>query len=358
MTDYYQPVVPPEELRRLQALTRPTPRQPLQGDPIMTSPAARAQFLSDPHQSAATNPASTITQEIDRQTAARNFVRTQALPVPRALNATPLEQGASITRGRRMMRDALLRERPELATESEMPLSPAPAGQPRWMRPSGAVRVNPQLAVSAATGSGVQLPRESSALLDVISQFEGTADRPNRGYNTLVGGTQVADLSRHPNRVGVRTVDGPSTAFGRYQFTNDTWNLAARALGLPDMSPESQDRAAWWLAQRAYRGASGRELSADITQSNRWPAIANALGSEWASFPGSLGRNQRQFSLQDFQAALERTMGSIVQQHPRGADEYLGLTRGFRAAPRARNFEDFMRAQRRDEPISTRRHRQ
>ncbi len=52
--------------------------------------------------------------------------------------------------------------------------------------------------------------------LGKIGQAEG-AD-----YNTLVGGTKINDLSKHPNVVGLTTSAGPSTAFGKYQITGTT----------------------------------------------------------------------------------------------------------------------------------------
>lgn len=175
------------------------------------------------------------------------------------------------------------------------------------------------------------LPREAGALLDVISQFEGTADKPNGGYNTLVGGSQISDLSRHPNVVGVTTVDGPSRAFGRYQFIPGTWGQAQRALNLQDMSNDSQDRAAWWLAQQAYKRSTGRELIDDVAVGSRWPAIAQALGSQWASFPGQLGRNQRQHSVEQFAQALSDRLNNAIQSSPRTPGEFIGTDSGRRS---------------------------
>jgi hypothetical protein len=44
----------------------------------------------------------------------------------------------------------------------------------------------------------------------------------------------------------------------------EAWEEARLALGLPDFSPASQDRAAWWLAARTYENATGRNLQADL----------------------------------------------------------------------------------------------
>lgn len=211
-----------------------------------------------------------------------------------------------------------------------------------------------QAALSGNDEGQGPVPREASALLDTIAQFEGTADRPNGGYNTLVGGAQVSDLSRHPNTVGLTTIDGPSRAFGRYQFIPSTWRQAQTALNLSDMSPQSQDHAAWWLAQQAYRSTTGRELLSDINTGSRWPQIAQALGTQWASLPGNLGRNQRQHSIEDFVNALANHLNRAVSASPRNASEFIGTT-----APGSRGISDFVRGRQTpaDEPIATNRGR-
>lgn len=199
------------------------------------------------------------------------------------------------------------------------------------------------------------VPREASALLDSIAHFEGTADRPGGGYNTLVGGSQISDLSRHPNTIGLTTVDGPSRAFGRYQFIPSTWRQAQSALNLPDMSPQSQDNAAWWLAQQAYRTSTGRELLPDINIGSRWPQIAAALGTQWASLPGDLGRNQRQHSVEDFVNVLSDRLNRQVVASPRTPSEFIGTE----PSAGSRGISDFVRGRQvpADEPIQTNRGR-
>ena len=110
--------------------------------------------------------------------------------------------------------------------------------------------------------------------LDFIGAAEGAT------YDTIVGGRQkITDFASHPNIVGMRTKEGPSTAAGKYQITGTTHRSIAGAAGTNDFSPESQDKMA--LALIARRGAAD-----DVTSGNFNGAIAK-LGKEWASLPSS-----------------------------------------------------------------------
>ena len=113
--------------------------------------------------------------------------------------------------------------------------------------------------------------------LDLLGYTEGT-DKLH-GYYTNVGGKRITDVSKHPNVIGLRTKEGPSTAFGRYQITNQTFNDIAPKLGITDMSPRNQDRIAIALMDR--NGALG-----DVVQGRFGDAI-NKLGGTWASLPSS-----------------------------------------------------------------------
>lgn len=109
--------------------------------------------------------------------------------------------------------------------------------------------------------------------LDRVSKAEG-AD-----YNTLVGGQKINDLSRHPNKVGLRTAAGPSTAFGRYQITGTTNRTKLKKYSSLDYSPPNQDlRAVELLSQTG---------ALDALQSNDYDTAVKLAGKEWASLPGS-----------------------------------------------------------------------
>lgn len=100
------------------------------------------------------------------------------------------------------------------------------------------------------------------------------------GYNALYGGSTFSDMADHPRSrfdLGNGTY---TTAAGRYQFIAPTWDMEASKLGLSDFSPANQDLAAWDLAQRTYKEATGRELYDDAkSKSVDW----SVLGSQWTS---------------------------------------------------------------------------
>ncbi|PWD68409.1 glycoside hydrolase family 24 protein [Pectobacterium versatile] len=119
--------------------------------------------------------------------------------------------------------------------------------------------------------------------LDAISRAEGTSGYMNSGYHTMFGGGQISSLSDHPRQLkDFQQTDGTwnkTSAAGRYQFTQKSWDEAAAALGLNDFSPQSQDMAALWLIQRA--GQLDNVLSGDFM------TATNNLGGVWASLPSS-----------------------------------------------------------------------
>ncbi|RKO74345.1 lysozyme [Pectobacterium parmentieri] len=119
--------------------------------------------------------------------------------------------------------------------------------------------------------------------LDAISRAEGTSGYMNSGYHTMFGGGQIASLADHPRQLkDFQQTDGTwnkTSAAGRYQFTQKSWDEAAAALGLNDFSPQSQDMAALWLIQRA--GQLDNVLNGDFM------TATNNLGGVWASLPSS-----------------------------------------------------------------------
>lgn len=126
---------------------------------------------------------------------------------------------------------------------------------------------NPAPGQFAAPG----LSHDQYALLSVISGTESPA------YDMMNGGQRIKDYAAHPGFVGA---GGTTTATGRYQFVKGTWDMAAKALGLTDFSPASQDRAAVWVAQRVYRAKKGRDINQDIAAGN-YDAVREALAGTW-----------------------------------------------------------------------------
>lgn len=114
---------------------------------------------------------------------------------------------------------------------------------------------------SDIVAAGVSAPMR--AILNVAAGVESSGS-----YDVMYGGERFTDFSQHPNKP-VRITSGPhegktSTAAGRYQMLYSTWVKARDALGLTDFSPESQDRAAIWLAKDFYASKTGRNLEADL----------------------------------------------------------------------------------------------
>ena len=96
-------------------------------------------------------------------------------------------------------------------------------------------------------------------MLDLIAHTEGV----KHGYNTLFGNQRINSLGAHPNvRKAFKQTDGKTnytTAAGRYQFLNGTWQNLANQYGFRDFSPKSQDMGA--VALIAQRGALKDVLS-------------------------------------------------------------------------------------------------
>lgn len=147
--------------------------------------------------------------------------------------------------------------------------------------------------------SAASVPPEGRALLDAIAGSE--SNYPGRDpYKVIYGGREAKDFADHPRQY-VPIVSGPNSglktsAAGRYQYLARSWDEAKNALGLPDFSPENQDKAAWWDAQRAYKANTGRDLQADIVAAGNDPqkltSIGRGISTWWTSLPGGIEPNK------------------------------------------------------------------
>jgi muramidase (phage lysozyme) len=112
------------------------------------------------------------------------------------------------------------------------------------------------------------------AFLAVLRLGESSDD-----YRALYGGGRFTSYADHPTFAeGFEgaVVRGQSThAAGAYQFQPGTWKEAQKALGLPDFSPDSQDKAALFLIKR--RGAL------DVVKAGELARAREMLTKEWAS---------------------------------------------------------------------------
>lgn len=135
----------------------------------------------------------------------------------------------------------------------------------------------PKVATPAAD---ITVPPEGRALLDTIAQPESGGD-----YHKQYGGADIDDLSHHPG-TAITAGGYTSTAFGKYQFLKSTWDDEQRKLGLKDMSPGNQDKAAWDLANTKYKAFTGRDLATDLKDPMMNTRITRALHGIWTSLPG------------------------------------------------------------------------
>jgi lysophospholipase L1-like esterase/muramidase (phage lysozyme) len=125
------------------------------------------------------------------------------------------------------------------------------------------------------------------ALLDALAGPESTGR-----YDELFAGKKLRSYAWHP---GINPLTKKSDS-GRYMFLRTTWNQVANELDqmadklnnpelrLRDFTPESQDRAAWHLASKAYRlNTHGHDLERDLEAGRFRP---EALQGTWVSIRG------------------------------------------------------------------------
>ena len=135
------------------------------------------------------------------------------------------------------------------------------------------------------TVTDANLPLEAKALLDTLARYE------SKDYDVIVGEgkygapPKLTDFSRHPNVIGMRTVKGPSTAAGRYQFTYSTWtDLQKKYPGqFKDFNPVTQDRAAWRYAQDIFKERTGQDITQALKSGNI-KTVQKTLKNIWIGF--------------------------------------------------------------------------
>ncbi len=165
------------------------------------------------------------------------------------------------------------------------------------------------------------VPAVGRQLLDTIAGSESP------GYNTIYGGQQFQDFADHP-RQAVPITSGPnagktSSAAGRYQFLGSTWDQVKKEAGLPDFSPDSQDKGAWYLANKTYQQKTGRDLAADLENAKGNPnaiaGIGKMLSGVWTSLPGGIEPNRATGSFaQRYDGASAPTEFSAQARRPSG----------------------------------------
>ncbi|MBD2103974.1 glycoside hydrolase family 104 protein [Leptolyngbya sp. FACHB-261] len=130
-----------------------------------------------------------------------------------------------------------------------------------------------------------ELSPNTRAFLDTIAWAEGTSGR--YGYQIIFTGAYFDNFVDHPRQVrcaNYRRRRLCSSASGRYQFLERTWDRVSNRLNLQDFSPRSQDLAAVELIRE--KGAL------EDVEAGRWETAIYKVAPVWASLPSpSTGRS-------------------------------------------------------------------
>jgi muramidase (phage lysozyme) len=140
----------------------------------------------------------------------------------------------------------------------------------------------------------------------MIAISEGTQNiGQNDGYDVVVGGSLFSNFDDHPRRkVWIKRINNYSTAAGRYQILQRYYDHYKVQLGLPDFSPNSQDKIALQMI---------RECKAlDDVDTGFFSRAVEKCKSRWASLPGA-GYGQQENKLSDLRLAYIEAGGEIME---------------------------------------------
>lgn len=172
-----------------------------------------------------------------------------------------------------------------------------------------------------------KLRLQAEALLDnpnvqmfqeLLSRAEGTT---THGYNTAFGGGKIEDLTDHPRKLhSFKQTDGKknkTSAAGKYQMIQGTWDGLSKRLGLTDFSPRSQDLALIDLLRE--------HKALDTVVAGDFEKAADIMGNQFASLPSSKApQNKRGTAwLEKNLADIRQTMG--VEDGTQGATQYAAV---------------------------------
>lgn len=125
------------------------------------------------------------------------------------------------------------------------------------------------------------LPPQAAGILSAIAKRESSG-RYDIRYDGTADGGKISSFVDHPRTFAATAGGQKSSAAGKYMFIGSTWDAAAAATGVKDFSPESQDAAAWYWAQKTYADVSGHRRSLTQAIEDRdWASIRKALGTQW-----------------------------------------------------------------------------
>ena len=146
------------------------------------------------------------------------------------------------------------------------------------------------------------------AFLDLLAYAEigyGLLAVSDNGYNCLVGSTAkhpllFSDYSHHP-RIYNQKMN--STASGRYQIIEGTYDYLSKGMGLKDFSPTTQDAMAIQLIKD--KGA----LS--LVENGEVEAAVHKIRNVWASMPGN-SYNQPMKTIEELRKAFVKAGGVLL----------------------------------------------
>lgn len=144
------------------------------------------------------------------------------------------------------------------------------------------------------------------AFLDMLAHAEGT-DRfgDQGGYNVLVGGTLFRSYADHPRRaVWLPKYGIYSTAAGRPQFLERTWDDLVDRYGYPNFTPGNQDAGAKQLIRQCK--------ALQLVHDGHVRAAIQACRRIWASLPGA-GYGQRELAIEKLIEVYRRAGGNMAE---------------------------------------------
>lgn len=130
--------------------------------------------------------------------------------------------------------------------------------------------------------------------VDLSPLREAIASKESPNYYTITGGKKFDSYDDHPRERVPLKGDDYSTAAGRFQIIEPTWDAAAKKLGLKDFSPLNQNKAADFIAKSDYQKRTGSDLGADIAAekygdvrkglTKTWRGLENLTDDDFAKF--------------------------------------------------------------------------
>ncbi|MEQ7870730.1 glycoside hydrolase family 104 protein [Chromohalobacter salexigens] len=146
-----------------------------------------------------------------------------------------------------------------------------------------------------------------AAFLDMLAHAEGTRRFGDEdGYNVLVGGGVFDSYADHPRQlIYLPAYEIHSSAAGRYQFLEGTWDDLVGRYGYRDFGPVSQDEAAVQLIRQCK--------ALGMVRDGRIREAIHACRTIWASLPGA-GYGQREVATDDLVEAYRVAGGNVAQR--------------------------------------------